>query len=53
MLSAVVRADYHYSSFVHIFINSFSIGLTFWAERYKMPAQQQAFTFAVILFETP
>jgi hypothetical protein len=28
MLSATVQADFHYSSFVHTFINSFSIGLT-------------------------
>jgi hypothetical protein len=28
-LSANVPADFHYSSFVHIFINSFSVGLTF------------------------
>jgi hypothetical protein len=32
----------HCSTFVHIFIFSFSIGLTLWAERYKIPAQQQA-----------
>jgi hypothetical protein len=40
--STTVPADFHYSSFVHIFINSFSIGLTLRAKRYKISAQQQA-----------
>jgi len=48
MLSAAVAADFHYSAFVHIFIYSFSIGLTLWAERYKFPAQQQGLSLAVI-----
>ena len=30
--------DFHCSCFVHIFNNRFSIGLTLWAERYKIPA---------------
>jgi len=49
VLSAAGPADFHYSSFVHIFINIFSIGLTVRAERYKIPAQQQALPLCVIL----
>jgi hypothetical protein len=49
MLSAAVPADFHYSSFVHIFIYSFSMKLTLWAERYKIPAQQQALSLTAIL----
>ncbi len=33
---------------MHIFIDSFSIGLTLWAERYKIPAQPQALPLAAI-----
>jgi hypothetical protein len=40
MLSSAIQADFHYLSFVHIFINSFSIWLTLWADRYKIPAQR-------------
>jgi len=38
--------DFHSSAFVHIFIFSFPIVLTLWAERYKIPAQQQALILA-------
>jgi hypothetical protein len=50
ILSAAAPAEFHYSSFVHIFIYSFSMGLTLWAERYKIPAQQQALSLYATLF---
>ena len=40
-----LRFDIHYSAFVHIFINSFSIGITLRAERYKFSTQQRALQF--------
>jgi hypothetical protein len=51
-LSAFVPAEFYKSALVHILGFSFSIGLRFRAECYKISAQQQALTLYVTLCDT-